>query len=172
MLILGVGEYSVIHRFEYNFMKVSNGTASNYDKEIHKFQKNVREQCYDNRYVDKFNEPMEGYQIITDKGTILMLMSDKVNCCESWGIEFTRLVDPVSLIGSTIYNIKLSTSTLKDTSFNESGPYSGRRLPGDYTVEIYTDKGLVSLRGWCKHNGYYPHRLYVSWPGFTDSVYI
>lgn len=92
----------------------------------------------------------DGYQIVTEKQTIKLGISNSQSCCEQWGY-FMSNDDISDFIGSEF--IKLETT---DVCLN-SKELDGLYYPNTMFVNIYTTKGMLQFVAYNSHNGYYGH---------------
>lgn len=98
-----------------------------------------------------------GYQIITDKQTIKLGISNSQNCCESWGY-FMSEDDLKEFEGAELKEITLTDVALKTEIF-ESKDID---FEGDLMfVNFSTDKGVLQFTAYNQHNGYYGHNAIV-----------
>lgn len=95
----------------------------------------------------------EGYQIITDKQTIKLGISNLPLCCESWGCLITN-DDFSDFIGADLINIILVDTALNNTVIEELE----RIECGDVMfVNFETSNGVLQIVAYNCHNGYYGH---------------
>jgi hypothetical protein len=103
---------------------------------------------------------MEGYEIITEKNKILVLIQDGQQCCEQAGF-FSSDDDLKSFIGSDLREVNLTDKALRKITVSEIG----LDLDSEYTsiqfVDFVTDKGAFQLAVYNSHNGYYGHDIKV-----------
>lgn len=112
-----------------------------------------------------------GYEVITNKGTIYLMLSGYADCCEDFGIkakapgETTIKVDPNApsvedlyletaddlsrFIGETIVSIEALTINNRDDKWCEE--------ENESMLKIKTDKDEVTFSVYNNHNGYYAH---------------
>lgn len=104
----------------------------------------------------------EGYQIITNKQEILLLISAEQNCCEDWGYFMTE--DNLNnFINSQLIEIYLTDTVLNTNTVLNNKKwleldtndifFAGRIM----FVNIATSKGLLQFVAYNDHNGYYGH---------------
>jgi hypothetical protein len=95
----------------------------------------------------------EGFQIITDKQTIQIGISNSQSCCESWGYLITN-DSTDEFIDSELLNIVIVDSALNDKKIEEIEYLDS----GDAMfVNFETSKGLLQIVAYNCHNGYYGH---------------
>lgn len=113
----------------------------------------------------------EGFKVTTsDHEVILVLIESGQYCCEEISTKLT-LPD-----GLTMEEVQAGSIVLQDVRLGKDPVpvptpdfYSGY---GDYnalSVELLTDKGVISLVLSNYHNGYYRHNTYLSWVNFKDT---
>lgn len=100
----------------------------------------------------------EGFQVITDKQTIKLGISNTQQCCENWGYFFTN-DDIREFIGSEIFNIEIVDESLNNIEFKNK---AGDLYEGDVMfVNISTNKGILQFTAYNNHNGHYSHEATV-----------
>lgn len=97
-----------------------------------------------------------GYEIVTNKQTIRVLISDFQNCCERYGVDMNT-PDKKDIVGDTVISVGWAKNTCKDDDYLQTA-----------TVNLETSSGLTELIAYNEHNGYYPHSVYVEWNGYKD----
>ena len=110
-----------------------------------------------------------GYEIMTDKQTIKLLINDEQSCCEDWGYFISE--DDISrFIGTDLISISVTDTELKTYSVFQEGEankdphYSdnNEKFPSSYMfVNILTSEGLLQFVAYNDHNGYYGHSAYI-----------
>jgi len=103
---------------------------------------------------------MEGYEIITEKNKILVLIQDGQQCCEQSGY-FSSDDDLKSFIGSDLREVNLTDTALNKTVVSEMGLNLGSEYDSIQFVDFVTDKGTFQLAVYNSHNGYYGHDIAV-----------
>ncbi len=98
----------------------------------------------------------EGYQIITDKQTIKLGISDGQSCCERSGY-FMSEDDFSEFIGSNLIDLAITDTCLNTKKLEEEELYE----PDLMFVNLNTDKGLLQFVAYNSHNGYYGHSAVV-----------
>ena len=98
----------------------------------------------------------EGYQIITDKQTIKLGISDGQYCCERSGY-FMSEDDFSEFIGANIIDLAITDTCLNTKKLEEEELYE----PDLMFVNLNTDKGLLQFVAYNSHNGYYGHSAVV-----------
>ena len=102
---------------------------------------------------------MDGYEVVTDNGTNVRVMSsDGQSCCESWGY-FTSEDDLTQFIGAELREVNLVDTALDVRRIKEVDDY----LKEDdiQFVNFETNKGMFQLAVYNMHNGYYGHNIVV-----------
>ena len=98
----------------------------------------------------------EGFQIVTDRQTIKLGISDSQSCCERTGY-FMSEDNLKEFEGANLLNIFLVDTNLNVERYNEEQLYS----PYLMFVNIETDRGLLQFVAYNDHNGYYGHSAIV-----------
>ncbi|HEX2868717.1 MAG TPA: hypothetical protein VHO03_16875 [Ignavibacteriales bacterium] len=97
----------------------------------------------------------DGYEIITDRQRIKILIENDQNCCESWGYLASE-DDFTDFIGAELYKLTETNTALKTVkvpAFLDEG--------GVIFVNIETSKGTLQFAVYNGHNGYYGHSVKV-----------
>lgn len=97
---------------------------------------------------------IEGYQIITDKQTIILGIENGQSCCEDWGYMLSNDT-PDEFIGAELNSIHITDRALKDVEV--PNVYEGCIM----FVNIETSKGTLQFVAYNDHNGYYGHEAGV-----------
>lgn len=114
--------------------------------------------------INAWSSKCDGYEVTTDKQTIMLLIENGQSCCESWGY-FMSDDFLTEYIGADLHSIKVTDEALKtkvyDTdeikhSVNEWG--KGTRI---MFVNMETSNGVLQFVAHNSHNGYYGHTAYV-----------
>lgn len=106
---------------------------------------------------------VEGFEIITDKQSIKLVIDNDQLCCENWGYFWCN--DSIqSFIGAHLVNV-----TLTDLALNEAIMKKNALFPNDnyfegnvMFVNVETDRGTLQFVAYNEHNGYYGHRACVT----------
>lgn len=98
----------------------------------------------------------EGYQIITDKQTIKLGISNDQSCCEHWGY-FMSEDDFSEFIDANLVEVSITDTCLNAKKLEAEGLYE----PDLMFVNLTTDKGLLQFVAYNSHNGYYGHSAVV-----------
>lgn len=100
-------------------------------------------------------ELTDGYKIVTNRQTILVLVSNDQSCCEHWGYLSTN--DNVQeFVGAELRDVTLTDTalhTIEDISDFDEGDIQ--------FVNFETNRGTLQLAVYNAHNGYYGHSIYV-----------
>jgi hypothetical protein len=94
----------------------------------------------------------DGYQVITDKQTIKMGISNSSCCCENWGYVMSE-DNLAEFIDSDLIEITTTDTELKTGLLPEYGLDSGDAM----FINFNTSKGLLQFVAYNAHNGYYGH---------------
>ena len=95
----------------------------------------------------------DGYQIITDRQTIQIGISDSQSCCEKFGCIITN--DEIKefigaeLLGISITDTALNNKKIEEIEYLDCG--------GAMFVNLETSEGLLQFVAYNSHNGYYGH---------------
>lgn len=105
----------------------------------------------------------DGYNIITDKQTIFVGISNGQNCCEDWGYLMTEdnLDD---FAGAELKTIEIVDKCLKKEKMRDL--YDGCAM----FVNFETDRGTLQFVAYNEHNGYYSHEAVVVSKQLNHSV--
>lgn len=100
---------------------------------------------------------MAGYEIVTSKQSVKMLIDDEASCCESWGY-FLSEDDIEYFIGANLRNVTVTDTALKtyevdDLEYLDAG--------GVMFVNIETSRGVLQFVAYNAHNGYYGHEAKI-----------
>ncbi len=125
-------------------------------KEIQGFEFSGKKSIWDNSFA--------GFEVLTDKHSYKVLISNDQSCCENWGYAISE-DNPDSFIDSTLQEITLTDTKLRTFAPNE--------LPEDTSYSEYyngliqfvsftTSNGLFQLAVYNEHNGYYGHTIFVT----------
>lgn len=98
----------------------------------------------------------EGYQIITDKQTIKLGISDSQICCERSGY-FMSKDDFSEFIGANLIDLAITDTCLNTKKLEQKELYE----PDLMFVNLNTDKGLLQFVAYNSHNGSYGHSAVV-----------
>lgn len=98
----------------------------------------------------------EGYQIITDKQTIKLGISDGQSCCERSGY-FMSEDDFSEFIGANLIDLAITDTCLNTKKLEAEELYESDLM----FVNLNTNKGLLQFVAYNSHNGYYGHSAVV-----------
>ncbi len=95
----------------------------------------------------------DGFEVVTDKQTIQIGISDGQSCCESFGCFVTN-DDITEFIGA-----KLKKVSITDLALNNKALGASQNMDdgGCMFVNLETSKGLLQFVAYNHHNGYYGH---------------
>lgn len=115
-------------------------------------------------YEEKINEgyqynKYDGFEIKTDKGSILIAIDSDQGCCESFG-SISSVEDFSKFIGTNILSYRcIDQADYKDCELTKN-------KAGDFVdvfdcafVDFMTDKGTLQFAVYNHHNGYYGHHI-------------
>lgn len=102
-----------------------------------------------------------GYEVVTDKQRITLMIEDESNCCERWGY-FLSHDDPQEFIGATLLDVTLVDAALNVTKVTaETGGDRYMDEGAVMFVNLVTDRGVLQFVAYNAHNGYYSHTAIV-----------
>lgn len=107
---------------------------------------------------DKPYQTYEGFQIVTTEQTILFLIDDQQNCCESFGYLTTN-DETGFFIGSALQGVSLVDTQYDVTNYSGSGDSDDGEAV--IFVNIATSVGVLQLVAYNAHNGYYGHAVRI-----------
>lgn len=100
---------------------------------------------------------MDGYEVVTEKSTIRILIDNEQSCCESWG--YMSSDDELEYYyGATLNDVELTDTKLERMKIEDDYYDEG----GVQFVTFKTDKGDFQLAVYNGHNGYYGHGILVA----------
>lgn len=101
-----------------------------------------------------------GYDIVTERQTISVMIEDGQLCCEDYGVDITEM----DILGREVQEVKwFSTKKWRDYVY-------GNRH--EAIVLVKTNEGPILVTAWNAHNGYYSHRYKVKWDAYQDEDFI
>ena|SRR5260221_3933439 len=106
------------------------------------------------------NGSMDGYKVVTDQHTYLVLIDNETSCCESWGY-LSSDDDLKHYVGAQLREVRLTDTALNTERVEASGYYDGDE-GGIQFVDFVTDRGVLQLAVYNAHNGYYGHGIIVA----------
>lgn len=107
----------------------------------------------------------DGYEVVTDKQTISLVIDNYQSCCEQWGYFWCN--DPTEFIGSELTDIKIVDTALNPQVYEENSPvYEGDVM----FVNLETSVGTLQFVAYNEHNGYYGHLAKVKSESFNYEV--
>lgn len=111
----------------------------------------------------------EGYQIITDKQTIRLGISNGQSCCENWGYFWCN-EKPEDFVGATIREITVTDSALNTKELTERIGEYGCDGGDTMFVNVETDRGTLQFVAYNAHNGYYGHTALIESTQLTSEA--
>ena len=108
----------------------------------------------------------EGYKVVTDNQTILVLVSNSDQCCESWG-RLASDDDLQQFIGANLIRL-----THTDTALNTKVVPDYLDDGGTMFLTFETDRGNFQLVVYNAHNGYYGHRAKIISKHINEDTYL
>lgn len=101
----------------------------------------------------------DGYEVVTDKQKILLLIEGHQQCCESFGY-FMSKDNLGDFIGAELLEITLTDTALNTKKIDEEFKY-GLDYVDLMFVNLKTNKGILQFTAYNEHNGYYGHDVKV-----------
>ena len=98
----------------------------------------------------------EGFQIVTDKQTIKLGISDEQSCCERSGY-FMSNDDIKEFEGANLIDIAIADTALNVKKLENEDLYESNLM----FVNLNTSEGLLQFVAYNCHNGYYGHEAVV-----------
>jgi hypothetical protein len=105
------------------------------------------------------NAHYTGYRIKTTKQEIWGMIENCNLCCEEWGYGLHFPDERKERVGDIVRSVKWGKDVI------DSGTDKMQA-----SIVIETNQGSFQIRLWNTHNGYYPHKLYVSWMNYKDDT--
>jgi hypothetical protein len=107
-----------------------------------------------------------GYEVLTNRQRIRLLISDEASCCESWGYflseDDTKSFEGAEFMGVRVVDVNLTSKTF-DNDWRKAGPDNISLDDGDTMfVNIQTDRGVLQFVAYNAHNGYYGHAALIT----------
>lgn len=114
----------------------------------------------------KYNHStMEGYEVVTDKQKIQVLISDGQDCCEDAGY-MSSFEDPSEFIGGELLKVEVVDTAHNKKKWDNRHPYGFLNDGGGAEfVNFETNKGLFQLAVYNSHNGHYGHSILIKGAG-------
>lgn len=98
----------------------------------------------------------DGYQIVTDKQEILLMISNEQSCCEEWGYLMSE-DDLEQFVGAELIDVTVTDTALKTEILPKMYDISGDVM----FVNLETSKGKLQFVAYNDHNGHYGHDAVV-----------
>ena len=113
---------------------------------------------------------MAGYEVLTDKQRITLMIDNESSCCERWGYFFSE-DDVAQFVGAQLLGIELTDTALKPESLKANDLNPGHEwFEGSLMfVTLNTSKGPLQFVAYNEHNGYYGHEAKVTSQQLTHS---
>ena len=102
-------------------------------------------------------ESYDGYEIVTDKQTIKIGISNKQSCCERFGYFITE-DDLIEYIGSGLISISQTDTVMDTKTIGELRLYDE---PNTMFISFETTRGTFQFVAYNSHNGYYGHNAII-----------
>jgi hypothetical protein len=98
----------------------------------------------------------DGYEIVTDDQTVLVLIYNGQSCCENWGYMSSE-DNLAEFVGADLLSVELTDTALKTWQL-DGYPLD---VGAAQFVNVNTSKGLLQFVVYNEHNGYYGHDIVV-----------
>ncbi len=107
-----------------------------------------------------YNYTSDGFKIKTNKQDIYALISNRQECCETWGYMSTN--DNISdFINSKLLGISKTDTCLNTKKLKEKyDPYDEKESDVIF-INIETDRGTLQFTLYNSQNGYYGHNIRI-----------
>ena len=116
-----------------------------------------------------------GFEIQTNRQTILLMIDNDASCCEHWGYLMSE-DDLDKFVGARLLGVRITDTNRSSRTFNPYGfekpePENNEDLDGGDVmfVDIQTDRGILQFVTYNSHNGYYGHEVRVKSEQLTHS---
>lgn len=93
---------------------------------------------------------VSGYEVITNKQSIKLVIDNYQSCCEDWGYFWSN-DKPDDFVGAKVLGVSITDTALNTEKVPDV--YEG----GVMFVNIDTDRGILQFVAYNNHNGYYGH---------------
>lgn len=100
----------------------------------------------------------DGFEIVTDKRNIFLLIENGQSCCESWGTFETNGEDLTKFSGTELLSIDTVDTALDKKKYEEKFEY-GLEGGDVMFVNLETSVGVLQIAVYNSHNGYYGHEV-------------
>lgn len=109
-----------------------------------------------------FFEEYSGFEVVTSKQSIKLLIDNRQQCCEQWGYFWCN-DDPQSFIGAELLSVNITDDALNQAQMKVHDLDSNKKWfeGGVMFVNLKTNKGILQFVAYNEHNGYYSHRAKV-----------
>jgi hypothetical protein len=103
-----------------------------------------------------------GFEVVTDKQSILLYIDSDSYCCERWGYFWCN-DDPQTFIGAELRGVRLTDDALNEAQMkaNEVNPTDTEFCGRIMFVNLETDRGTLQFVAYNEHNGHYGHEAVV-----------
>lgn len=110
-------------------------------------------------------EKYDGYEVVTDKHKVYVLINNEQECCEDWGYAITY-DDAAHFISAELLEIRLTDVALDQVRFppvvEDGQMYEYRQ---QQFVDFVTTRGVFQVVLYNEHNGYYGHDVMLAQDG-------
>lgn len=105
---------------------------------------------------------MEGFEVVTDKQSIKLMISSGQSCCERSGYFWCN-DNPQDFVGADVIGVRLTDTALNQAQMDENALDPGHKYfeGGCMFVDIETSIGPLQSVAYNEHNGYYGHEARV-----------
>lgn len=110
----------------------------------------------------KWGGGMEGYEVVTDRQRITLMIQGGQDCCENAGY-FMSEDDVQSFVGADLLGVKLADTQLNDAMLERHGFKAGDEFYGGIMfVTLETSRGPLQFVAYNEQNGYYGHEARIT----------
>ena len=113
---------------------------------------------------------MEGYEVVTDKQSIKLLIDNGQDCCERFGYFWCN-DNPKDFIGATLRAVYITDTELNEAKMKEHDLDQRDKYfeGGVMFVNLETNKGVLQFVAYNEHDGFYGHEAKVLCEQLTHS---
>ena len=103
----------------------------------------------------------DGYKVVTDKCSFLVLIDNFQSCCEDWGY-FSSDDDIKKFVGKELKKICFTDEALNTKVYNENIGWGLDKGGVVFVDFIFLDGAKLQFAVYNGHNGYYGHEVVVT----------
>ena len=128
-----------------------------------------------NEIIEQINEidnngRYDGYEVVTNKQKISLVIDNVQRCCEKWGYFWCN-DNTEEFVGSVLSDVKVVDTALNEQTYkdnSEGGVYEDCVM----FVNLETSKGTLQFVAYNDHRGYYGHTAKVIAENFNYEAYL